>query len=96
MANGRNVAVIDFGVTPVAEASFTITDAAITAGMVIECFMSGGDSVAAQNTTADHDHAAASFRLSPSLGGSGSFTVNIYCLIDMCWGQFKMQYAYST
>ena len=95
MANGRNVATIDFGAVPVAEKSFTITDAAITAGMVIEAFVSGGDSTS-DNTTTDHDHAAASWKCSPSLGAAGSFTCNIYCLMDLCAGTFKLQYAYST
>lgn len=95
MANGRNVATIDFGATPVAEKSFTITDAAITAGMVIECFVSGGDSHA-DNDTEAHKHAAASWRLAPGLGGTGLFAVDIYCLMDLCWGNFKVQYAYST
>lgn len=95
MAAGRNVATIDFGVTPVDEASFTITDAAITAGMVIECFMSGGDSTA-DNNSAEHKHAAESLRFAPSLGLAGSFTVDIYATMELCFGTFKMQYAYAT
>lgn len=95
MANGRNVATIDFGATPVAEKSFTITDAAITAGMVIEGFVSSGDSTG-DNAIADHQHAAASFRVGCSLGASGSFTADVTCLVDMCHGTFKLQYAYST
>ena len=98
MAAGRNVATIDFGATPVAEKPFTITDAVITAGMVIECFVSAGDSTADNlgGTDSDHEHAAASWQCAPSLGAAGSFTVKIVCLIDLCFGTFKLQYAYST
>lgn len=98
MANGRNVTTVDFGTVPVSEKSFTITDAAITAGMIIEPFISSGDSVAGAtgNDVEAHKHAAASFKMGASLGGSGSFTLDVYCLIDMCHGQFKIQYAYST
>lgn len=95
MASGHGNATVDFGSTPVSEGSFTITDAAITVGMVIEAFVSAGDTATGNDAEA-HDHAAASFKLSPSLGATGSFALKIYCLIDLCYGQFKIRYAYST
>lgn len=95
MASGHGVATINFGTTPVAEKSFTITDASITAGMVVEAFVSAGDSHA-DNDVASHSHAAASWKLAPGLGASGSFPLDIYCLMDMCHGNFKVRYAYST
>lgn len=95
MAAGHGVATINFGSTPVAEKSFTITDASISSGMLIEAFVSAGDSHADNNTEA-HNHAAASWRLAPSLGGAGSFTLDVYCLMDLCYGNFKVRYAYST
>jgi hypothetical protein len=95
MATGHGVATIDFGATPVAEKSFTITDAAIAAGMLIEAFVSAGDTHADNNTEA-HNHAAASWRLAPGLGAAGSFPLDVYCLMDLCHGNFKVRYAYAT
>lgn len=95
MANGHGVTTIDFGATPIAEANFTVTDAAITSGMSIECWINAGDSTA-DNDTGDHAHAAASMKFAPSLGGAGSFTVDAYLLIDLCTKTFKMRYAYAT
>jgi hypothetical protein len=93
---GHGFAVIDFGATPVSEGSFTISDANISAGMVIECWVMGGDSVAGQNDAEDHRHAAASWKLAPGAAGAGSFPLDIYCLIDQCFGQFKIRYAFSS
>lgn len=96
MANGHGVATVDFGSTPVAEKlSLTITDAAISSGDSIECWVNAGDSHADNDTDA-HKHAAVSFRFAPSLGGAGSFTVDIYLLMDLCTGNFKIRYAYAT
>jgi len=95
MANGRNVATIDFGATPVDSATFTITDANITAGMIIEAFVSSGDSTA-DNDVTDHLHAATSWKLVASAGAAGSFTLDVYCMFDFCYKTFKVQYAYST
>jgi zona occludens toxin (predicted ATPase) len=90
---GTNNATIDFGSTPIAEASFTITDAAITDTMAVEAFIGGGDSTT-DNTAADHQHAAASWQMS-CVPASGSFTLNVACLIDLCFGQFQIRYAYA-
>jgi hypothetical protein len=92
---GHGTATIYFGATPVTEGSFTITDASITAGMVIESFVSAGDSHADNDTNA-HNQAAASWRLAPSLGGAGSFTLDVYALFSAMTGNFKIRYAYSA
>ena len=94
MAAGRNVTTVDFGATPIEEMSFTVTDANITSAMIIEAFISGGDSTA-DNDAASHLHAAASFKMATS-AGTGLFTLQMYSTIDLPHGTFKIQYAYST
>lgn len=85
-------ATIDFGSSPVAEKSFTITDAGISTSSYINVYVMG-------DTTADNDldahlHAGASWKMVP-VPGTGSFTLYITSLIDMCWGTFKIRYSYS-
>lgn len=89
---GKSSATIDFGATPVAEASFTITDANITATTVVEPFMLVDST--ADNDAEAHRHAAASWKM-VALPASGSFTLYVTSLIDLCWGTFKVQYAYA-
>ena len=89
---GKNTATIDFGSTPVNSASFTITDANITSTSYVEVFVMV-DSTTDNNTDA-HLHAAASWKLA-ALPASGSFTLYVDALIDLCWGTFKIRYAYA-
>lgn len=89
---GKSSATIDFGSTPVSEASFTIADASITATTVVEPFMLVDST--ADNDAEAHRHAAASWQM-VALPASGSFTLYVTCLMDMCWGTFKVQYAYA-
>lgn len=89
---GNGTATIDFGATPLAEQSFTVTDASITSGMAVEAFVMVDSTV--DNNTESHRHAAASWQLS-ALPASGSFTLYVTCLIDMCHGTFKIRYAYA-
>jgi gentisate 1,2-dioxygenase len=89
---GKGTAVIDFGATPVAEKQFTITDAAISSTSIVEAFVQvllTGD-----NNAESHRHAAASWKLVTE-AGTGSFLLDVTCLIDMCHGTFNIQYAYA-
>jgi hypothetical protein len=89
---GKNFAVIDFGATPVAEKQFTITDALISSTTIVEPFvqiLATGD-----NDVSSHRHAAASWKLVAE-AGTGSFLLDVTCLIDMCHGTFNIQYAYA-
>lgn len=96
MATGHGVATVDFGSTPIAEKlAVTVTNAAISVGDSIECWVNAGDSHA-DNDVYNHQQAAVSFRFAPSLGLAGSFTVDIYLLIGLCNGNFKIRYAYAT
>lgn len=82
---------INLGSTPVAEAAIVITDARIQASTIIDAFVivdSTGD-----NTQADHQHAASSWQIT-CLAAAGSFTLDIQCLIDLCWGTFNIRYVY--
>jgi hypothetical protein len=82
-------ATVDFGSTPVNEASFTITDAAVNASSYVMPFVMV-DSTADNNADA-HRHAAAAFKLTV-LPGSGSFTLYAYAQEDLCFGTFKIRY----
>jgi hypothetical protein len=92
MATGTGTATIDFGTTPVSEKQFTVTDALIAGTNYVEAFVMV-DSTADNNVDA-HRHAAASWQLS-CLAGTGSFTLDVTCLIDLCVGTFKIRYAYA-
>lgn len=89
---GKASATIDFGSTPVSEASFTITDTNITATTEVEAFVVVDSTV--DNDQEAHRHAAASWQLA-ALPASGSFTLYVTCLMDLCWGTFKIRYAYA-
>lgn len=89
---GKNTTTIDFGSTPVNTGTFVVTDAAITTTTEVEAFVvvdSTGD-----NSQENHRHAAASWQMSV-LPGTGNFTLYVDCLIDLCWGTFKIRYAYA-
>lgn len=89
---GTGTATIDFGATPVAESSFTITDAAIGPTNYVEAFVMIDST--ADNTVVDHQHAAASWKLA-CLPATGSFTLYVTNLMDLCTGTFKIRYAYA-
>lgn len=58
---GTGTATVDFGATPLAEASVSVTDAGVTSSAYVEAFVmidSTGD-----NDTDAHKHAAASWKL---------------------------------
>lgn len=89
---GKASTTIDFGATPVAEGSFTITDANITAATEVEAFVVVDST--ADNDAEAHRHAAASWQMS-ALPQSGGFTLYVTALMDLCWGTFKVRYAYA-
>lgn len=83
---------IDFGTTPVEEGSFTITDAGITAASYVDVWVMVDTTV--DNDADAHRHAAASFKFAAQ-PGTGDFTLDVYSLIDLCWGTFKIRYTYQ-
>jgi hypothetical protein len=92
MATGKGTATIDFGSTPVSGAVITVTDAAILSTNYVEAFVqieATGD-----NTNEDHHHAAVSWKLS-CLAANGSFDLYVDCLADLCYGTFKIRYAFA-
>ena len=89
---GKATATIDFGVTPVAEGSFTVTDANITTTTDVEAFVVVDSTV--DNDAEAHRHAAASWQMT-ALPATGSFTLYVACLMDLCSGQFKIRYAWA-
>lgn len=92
MAAGANTTTIDFGSTPISSKVFTITDAVIAPTNYVEAFVMIDSTV--DNDVNDHRHAAVSWRTS-CLPGTGSFELDIDCLLDLCSGTFKIRYAYA-
>lgn len=89
---GKNVATIDFGSTPVDSGSFVITDAMILPTTEVEAWVVVDSTV--DNDQESHRHAAASWKLS-ALPGTGQFTLYVDCMMDLCFGTFKIRYAYA-
>jgi hypothetical protein len=88
---GTATATIDFGSTPVAESSFTITNASITASSYIQAYVMVDSTV--DNDADAHKHAAASWQMTAE-PGTGDFTLYVTSLIDYCFGTFKVRYTY--
>lgn len=91
MAKGTQT--VDFGATPVAEAVFNFTDAALIGLTYVEAFMMADDSTG-DNDADQHRAAAALLRLA---GGTpnGSGNVNVYAdaLDGYFFGTYKMRWA---
>ena len=87
-----STATIDFGTSPVDEASFTVTNASITSSSYINVFVMGDSTV--DNDAEAHQHAGASWKFATT-PGTGSFTVYITSTVDLCWGTFKIRYSYA-
>lgn len=82
---------VDFGATPVAEAEFTVVDAACTAAKNVLIQISGTDSTA-DNDAPAHALAATFFAFSTT-AGTGDFTLSIHLLFGLISGQIKIRYA---
>jgi hypothetical protein len=89
---GTGTATIDFGTTPVAEKSFTVSDASIDTSNYVEAFVQVDST--SDNDVGAHRHAAASWKLVCE-AVSGGFNLDITCLMDLCWGTFKIRYVYA-
>lgn len=89
---GAGTATINLGSTPGQEFVVTVTDASISAISYVEAFVMIDSTV--DNSIEDHKHAYASWKMAcnPS---AGSFDLYITCMIDACFGTFKIRYAYA-
>jgi hypothetical protein len=85
-------ATIDFGSTPVADASFVIADSGVTSASYMEAYVQGDATV--DNSASEHAFAAVSWRLF-CVPGNGSFTLNVTCLVGLCTGTFDVRYVYT-
>ena len=85
-------ATINLGSSPVSEAEVTVVDANITASNYIQVFVMGDSTV--DNNLDAHLHAGASWKMVP-VAGTGTFTLYVTALIDLCWGTFKIRYTYA-
>lgn len=85
-------ATIDFGSTPVADATFTVTQAGVTSSSYIEAYVQGDTTP--DNDATDHAFAAVSWRLF-CVPGNGEFQLNVTCLVGLCSGQFDVRYVYT-
>jgi hypothetical protein len=89
---GTGTATVDFGSTPLAEASVVITDADVTSSAYVEAFVMIDST--ADNDASDHRHASASWKLACE-PGSGNFTLYVTSLMDLFWGTFKIRYVWA-
>ena len=89
---GQNVTTVDFGATPVAEATFTVNDASVTATSVVEAWVMGDSTV--DNDTASHLQAGRSLRLTAT-PAAGTFELDVQAVLGLCSGTFKIHYAYA-
>jgi hypothetical protein len=83
-------ATVDFGSTPVDNATFNITDAALSGLTYAEAFWMREST--AQNSVDEHETLASWSRLICSITGT---TLTVYCelLAGFVTGQFKLRYA---
>jgi len=78
---------VDFGSTPVDNASFTITDAQVTASSIVSCWLSG-----ATPTSKDQDELEMDALFMEALPGAGSFSLYIRGLEGYVSDKFKINY----
>ena len=88
-------ATVDFGATPVEQATFSITDAALIALTYVEPFFMSSDSTADNDANA---HEMAGHLIEVVAGapdGAGTFAVIANVLLGQVTGQFKLRYGAS-
>ena len=83
---------IDFGATPVAEATFTVSAAGVTPSSNVQCFIQADTT--ADNDADDHRAAGRSFRMVPT-PGANSFSLDVQCLLGLCTGAFNLRFSHS-
>lgn len=83
---------IDFGATPVAEATFTVSAAGVTPSSNVQCFIQADTT--ADNDADDHRAAGRSFRMVPT-PGTNSFSLDVQCLLGLCTGAFNLRFSHS-
>jgi len=85
---------VDFGATPVAEATFTIVDATVGVGSIIPLVVSGGDSTA-DNDALAHAEAALRFCMAAT-PAAGSFDLYVMVLGGLVTGTFDVRYKVES
>jgi hypothetical protein len=88
----QETATIDLGSTPINETMVTVPATGVLPTSYVQVFVMMDST--ADNTQADHHHAAASWKMT-CLPGTDSFDLYIDCLADLCWGTFKIRYVFS-
>lgn len=86
-------ATIDLGVTPVADASIVVPVVGMLATHSVQVYVMGSDSTV-DNDALAHRHAGVSWQM-VATPVAGSFTLDIACMTDVCWGTFKIRYSYQ-
>jgi hypothetical protein len=86
---------IDFGASPVNEASVAVTgQTGILASSIAEAVIMGRSTV--DNTVIDHEFAAIAIRLSCSEPSAGvGFTIKAFCLVGHVTGKFSVNWRWS-
>lgn len=85
---------VDFGATPVAEATFTIVDATVGVGSIIPLVVSGGDSTV-DNDALAHAEAALRFCMAAT-PAAGSFDLYVMVLGGLVTGTFDVRYKVES
>lgn len=83
----------NFGSTPVIEATFTISDAGVSAASYVEAFVQGNDTTV-DNDEDSHRWAANAWRLTCE-PGAGAFDLKVYSIAGEMSGTFKIRYVFS-
>lgn len=84
---------VAFGSTPVAEGTFTIVDAGVSAASYVEAFIQSNDSTS-DNDAEQHRIAGFSLRLTCA-ADTGQFVLDCVCLVGLVSGDIKVRYVYS-
>lgn len=95
MATGDGTATIDFGSSPVAEASFTIAAAGIVAGAHIEVWVQDSSTVSNDNQSHKQFAWVARFDPGPANSGAGTFPLSVWMMMGLVTGTFVVHYAWK-
>ena len=92
MATGA--VLIDFGSTPIEEATVVVSDAGVVSGSIVEAFVQASDLGAATNDENAHEVASASMKITCTAKSAGvSFTLVAMCLFGLATGTFNLQWV---
>ena len=85
---------IDFGSTPIEEATVVVSDAGVASGSQIEAWVQASDLAAASNDENAHEVASASMKITCTAKTAGvDFTLVAMCIFGLATGTFNLQWV---